>query len=63
MQHSWEGLEKCIKLLSKNIIGKSQLENLSIDDGATLKSIVRIETGLVWAGFTWSRIGTSGELM
>ena len=40
-------------------------KKLSIDEKATLQSVVRIEIGRggAWAGVMWLRIGTSGELM
>ena len=43
--------------------GRYRLQKLSIDEKATLQSVVRIEIGWAWARLMWLRIGTSGELM
>jgi hypothetical protein len=51
------------KILIEKTQWKKATGKLSIDEKATLQSVVRIEIGWAWARFMWLRIGTSGELM
>jgi hypothetical protein len=41
--------------------GRHRFEDL--DEGITLKSILKKQGGGVWTGFAWLRIGISGETL
>jgi hypothetical protein len=43
--------------------GRDHVEDLGIDGRIILECIVRKQSGKIWAGFIWLRIGTSGGIL
>jgi hypothetical protein len=52
-----------LKLKSENLEVRNCLGNLGIDGRIILKWILSKQGVMVWTGFTWLRIGSSGEFL
>lgn len=46
-------------ILIKSLEGRDSLENLGVDGGIILKSILK-KNKMLWAGFIWLFLGASG---
>jgi hypothetical protein len=52
-----------IKFGSENVKGRDHSEDLGVDWRIILEWILEKETGKLWTGFVWLRLGTNGGLL
>jgi hypothetical protein len=49
--------------LVENLEGRDHVEDLDVDGRIILERVLGKEGGMLWTGFMWLRIGTSGRLL